>query len=73
MSPYKYARPRARARAHTHTHTHVLTYTHTYVQVSANSLEQLCINFANESLQMLFNKKVLEAALILLVYAALTY
>lgn len=29
--------------------------------VSANSLEQLCINFANESLQMLFNKKVLEA------------
>jgi hypothetical protein len=29
--------------------------------VSANSLEQLCINFANESLQMLFNNKVLEA------------
>ena len=29
--------------------------------MSANSLEQLCINFANESLQMLFNNKVLEA------------
>lgn len=26
-----------------------------------SSLEQLCINFANESLQMLFNQKVLES------------
>ena len=28
---------------------------------TANGLEQLCINFANENLQVLFNKKVLEA------------